>query len=264
MNRYIKWWHIGKLIFLGYVVCAILVSFFSDTLIYVPPKPTSFQPSASTIQLKINPETTISAVYLPNPQARYTVLFSHGNAEDLGTLAPFLNDYQAHGVSIFAYDYPGYGTSTGKPTEQNVFSAISVAYRYLTEVLKISPNNIIIHGRSLGCAPSIYLADYFPASALILESPFVSAYRVKTGIPLFPFDKYQNLKNSHLVKMPTLVMHGTQDKVVPFWHGQAIFDALKGYKQAYWAKGAGHRIMAYDSDKYWQTIAEFLKSKPEK
>lgn len=265
MNRFSQWWQFGKLLFLGYIVCAILVSFLSDSLIYVPPKPTSFQKSTVSLQLDINPETTISAVYLPNPQARYTVLFSHGNAEDLGTLQPFLHDYQAHGFSLFAYDYPSYGTSTGKPTEKNIFAAIATAYRYLTEVLKISPDNIIIHGRSLGCGPSIYLAARFPASGLVLESPFVSVYRVKTVLPLFPFDKYQNLNNIHQVKMPTLIMHGTQDSVAPLWHGQAIFNALEGYKQAYWVKGAGHNnIMAHDSSAYWKTIGHFLESKPQK
>ncbi len=264
VNTFAKWWHFAKLVFLGYIVCAIFISFFSDRLIYVPPKPTTFQKSADSLQLEINPETTISAVYLPNPQARYTVLYSHGNAEDLGTLKPFLYDYQAKGFSIFAYDYPGYGASTGKPTEKNVFAAITASYHYLTEVLKIAPGNIIIHGRSLGSGPSVYLAVYYPAAGLILESPFVSAYRVKTVLPLFPFDKYQNLNNIREVKMPTLVMHGTQDNTVPLWHGQSIFNALTGYKQAYWAKGAGHNIMIHDNLAYWQAISLFLKNKPEK
>lgn len=265
MNQFIKWWHLGKLLFLGYVICAILVSFLSDSLIYVPPKPTSFQKSADTIELAINPETTISAVYLPNPHARYTVLYSHGNAEDLGTLEPFLHDYQAHGFSIFAYDYPSYGASTGKASEKNVFAAIAAAYHYLTVTLKISPDNIIIHGHSLGCGPSIYAAGRFPAGGLILQSPFVSAYRVKTVLPLFPFDKYQNLNNINLVKIPTLIMHGTNDNVVPLWHGQTIFNALEGYKQAYWVKGAGHNnIMTHDNSAYWQTITHFLAKKPQK
>lgn len=264
MNRFIKWWQFAKLLFLGYIVCAILVSFLSDTLIYTPPTPTSFKKSASTLQLTINPETSINATYLPNPQARYTVLFSHGNAEDLGTLEPFLHTYQAHGFSIFAYDYPSYGASTGKPTEKNIFASIATSYFYLTETLKIAPDNIIIHGRSLGCGPSIYAASRFSASALILESPFVSAYRVKTVLPLFPFDKYQNLNNIEPLKIPTLIMHGTNDNVIPLWHGQAIFNALKGYKQAYWVKGAGHNnIMTSDNSGYWQTITHFLEKKPQ-
>lgn len=239
------------------------MTFFSDTLIYFPPKPSTFKKSAHTLALQLDSDTNISAIYLPTPHARYTILFSHGNAEDLGLLDPFLRYYQSQGYSVFAYDYPGYGLSKGKPSEKNSQAAITASYRYLTHTLNIPTENIIIHGRSLGCGPSIYLAEKYTAGGLILESPFVSVYRVKTVVPLFPFDKYPNLKRAHQVMMPTLVMHGTKDSIVPLWHGQTIFKALKGYKKAYWVPGAGHNdIIAQDNDKYWETIAHFLKNKP--
>ncbi len=258
-----KWWHYFKIAFLSYVCIAIFVSFYADKLIFYPPKPSTFQKSANTLALKIDSATTISAIYLPSPQAQYTVLFSHGNGEDLGLVDPFLHAYQAKGFSIFAYDYPGYGASTGAPSEGSSAAAITAAYLYLRDTLKIPTHNIIIHGRSLGCGPSIFLASEYAAGGLMLESPFISAYRLKTVIPLFPFDKYPNLSRIPQVKIPTLVMHGTQDKVIPLWHGQSIFKALTGYKQAYWVQGAGHNdIIAHDKEKYWQTISHFLKNKP--
>ena len=80
---------------------------------------------------------------------------SHGNAEDLGHIMPFLKRFHDQGFAIFSYDYHGYGTSTGKPSEKNVYADSDAAYHYLTTELRVSPNHIIVYGRSLGAALAI-------------------------------------------------------------------------------------------------------------
>src|SRR5215467_15450253 len=85
------------------------------------------------------------------------------------------------------------------------------AYEYLTRELKISSDRIIIYGRSVGSGPAVHLAARMPAAGLILQSPFVSAFRVLTRIPLLPFDKFPNYKEIARVRWPVLIIHGTHD-----------------------------------------------------
>lgn len=166
---------------------------FSDRIIFQPPA-SAYRDTGATVKLKSRDGVQISAVYLPNPQATYTILFSHGNAEDLGTLAFELEDVRAMGFSVLAYDYHGYGTSSGKPSEQNAYEDHEAAYDYLTQVLQVPADRIIAHGRSLGGAMAIDLASRKPVGGLIVESSFLSAFRVLTGYPIFPFDKFRNLE----------------------------------------------------------------------
>jgi abhydrolase domain-containing protein 17 len=102
----------AALIYAGVCLYAL---FFADSKIFLPP-PTSYQPSAELRQF-ISHGTPLTALYLPNPKAQYTILYNHGNAEDLGQIRPVLEDIRRSGFSVYAYDYRGYGTSAGKPSE---------------------------------------------------------------------------------------------------------------------------------------------------
>jgi Esterase/lipase len=135
---------------------------------------------------------TLSAVHLPNPQAVYTALFSHGNAEDIRDVAPLLNEIHESGFAVFAYDYRGYGSGDGVPTEENAYKDIDAAYAYVTGTLGVAPARIIAYGRSVGGGPAVDLASRKPLAGLIVESTFVTAFRVRTHIPILPFDKFRN------------------------------------------------------------------------
>lgn len=235
---------------------------FTDRIIFLPPA-TEFRDSSSTLKLRSRDGVTISAVYLPNPQASHTLLFSHGNAEDLGTLTPELESMRTLGFSVFAFDYHGYGTSGGKPTEQNSYEDIEAAYDHLTQVLKIPPNRIIAHGRSLGGAVAIDLASRKPVGGLVVESSFVSAFRVVTGYRIFPFDKFRNLDKIGQVRCPVLIIHGRQDEVIPFWHGESLFQAANQPKTNYWVEGAGHNnLKVVAGAKYIKALINFRDGLP--
>ena len=185
----------------------------------------------------------ISAVYLPNPAARFTLLVSHGNAEDLGDDRYWLENLRHAGFSVFAYDYEGYGTSEGKPSEKAAYEDEAAAYDYLAVNLKTAPDHIIIFGRSVGTGPATYIAARRPSAGLILQSPFVSAFRVLTRIPLLPFDKFPNGRHIRHVHCPVLIMHSHGDSIIAFWHGQKMFDLANQPKQAFWAQNADHNEM---------------------
>ena len=151
-----------------------------------------------------------------------------------------MESIKALGFSVFAFDYHGYGTSGGKPTEQNSYEDIAAAYDHLTQVLKIPPERIIAHGRSLGGAVAIDLAAKRPVGGLVVESSFVSAFRVVTGYRVFPFDKFRNLEKIRQVRCPLLIIHGREDEVIPFWHGERLFAQANEPKMSFWVEGAGH------------------------
>ena len=259
----LDWEFIGQLflkIIIIYGLITVLVYFTADFAMYPVPK-ASYRDTAQILKLSTSDGRKISAVYLENPNAKYTVLFSHGNGEDLGFLMPFLQSYREHGFSILAYDYHGYGTSEGRPSEKNTYLDIAAAYDYLTTQLKVAPHHIILHGRSLGSGPSLELASLFPVSGIILESPFLTAFRVVTKIPLFPIDKYRNNQKITRVKAPILVIHGMKDEVIPFWQGKKLYEMANEPKQFLPLENAGHNdITEVSGNLYWQAIEQFSKT----
>nr|WP_310484023.1 alpha/beta fold hydrolase [Chamaesiphon sp. VAR_48_metabat_403] len=217
----LTWW---KLVLSGlfiYTCFALYIFIRSDDLIFLP-QPASYQDTKDILKLPISNTENISAIYLPNSQSAYTLLYIHGNAEDLGDIRPILDRLQSWGFSVFAYDYRGYGTSNGKPSEANAYQDADIAYTYLTQQLKISPQQIIVYGHSIGGGSATELATKKPIAGLVLESTFTSAFRVIVPFPLLPFDKFSTLDKLPQIHSPILIMHGGADRVIPFQHGQLL------------------------------------------
>src|SRR5262245_29915318 len=249
-----------RFLILLYLGLAIYAWFFSDRQIFLP-QVSSYADSPEIIKLRSANGNMISALYLPNPAARYTLLLSHGNAEDLGDDREWLEELRHAGFTVLAYDYQGYGTSQGKATEKGTYEDENAAYDYLTGSLKTSPDRIIIFGRSVGTGPAVHLAARRPAAALILQSPFLSAFRVLTRIPLLPFDKFPNYKEIRQVRCPVMIIHGTRDEVIPFWHGQKLFDIAHSPKQFLPVPRAGHNDLdMVAGQKYLAALQSFSAS----
>jgi len=229
------------LLSLAFIYAAVLawVWWSSDRMIFLPPAP-SYPDSPDVLRLTTAGGERIAAVYLPNPEATYTLLFSHGNGEDLGYVLPLLPVLRELGFSVLAYDYRGYGLSEGRPSERNVYADIDAAYDYLTRQLKIQPERIILYGRSLGAGAAVDLAARKSVGGLVLESPFLTAFRVVTRIPVFPVDKFRNVDKIGRVRCPVLVMHGEADEIVPLWHGRRLFEAAPEPKTLVVIAGAHH------------------------
>ena len=234
-----------------YLVFVFVAAFLSDRMIFYP-QPSSYRDDARITKLKTAAGKTISAAYLPDPHAEFTILYSHGNAEDIGDLAPLLDELHDAGFAVMSYDYEGYGTSEGTPSERATYQDIDAAYAFLTQQQHVPPARIIVFGRSVGNGPAIDLASRQPVGGLIVQSGFTSAFRVLTRVPLLPFDKFRNLDKIKRVKCPVLVMHGKRDAVIPFYMGERLFAAAPGPKWAVWAPTAGH------NDFEWEARAQYL------
>ena len=173
------------------------------------------------------------------------LIFSHGNAADVRTSLPSLyalsEDLQ---VDLVVYDYPGYGFSTGQPSEQGTYRSIREVYDYL--ITEYSGSHLVLYGQSIGSGPSVDLAcdPTRPVGGLILHCPIASGLRViltemEGSAPWF--DIYRNLEKVKAVKCPVFVLHGTGDTIVPFDHGKKIFDVVKNVAHPpWWPKGADH------------------------
>lgn len=200
----------------------------------------------------------IAVLHLPNPNARFTLWFFHGNAEDLGDLEPFLLTLRDNGYAVFAFDYPGYGHSTGQPAEESLYTAARAARKHLRDVLRVPAERTLIYGRSLGSGPAVQMAVEERPAGLILQSAFVSVFRVVTRWPLLPFDQFKNLKKISRVTSPVLVMHGRADEVIPFRHGEALFAAANEPKRSFWVPGAMHNdFHGVAGRDYWTALREF-------
>src|SRR5439155_15195367 len=99
---------------LVYVAFALFAWFVSDHMIFQPPAP-SYRAGQLPIVMVATEGGSIATLHLPNPRAAITVLFAHGNAEDLGQIAPWLEELRRAGFAVLAFDYRGYGMSTGGP-----------------------------------------------------------------------------------------------------------------------------------------------------
>ena len=253
-------WSLLRLGLLIYLALCGYAFFFSDRLLFQP-GPASYEDSEAILKLPTPSGEEIAAIYLPNPEADFTILYSHGNGEDMGDMMFLFHELRVGGFAVFAYDYRGYGTSEGQPSEKRVYQDINTAYRYLTQTLEVPPERIIALGRSLGGGPSVDLAAREPLGGLILESTFTTAFRVMTRISILPFDKFANIGKLDRVNCPILVIHGTADNTIPQRHGQQLFKAAKEPKQAFWVEGAGHNnLWSVAGDRYLETIRAFARS----
>lgn len=174
-----------------------------------------------------------------------TVLFSHGNAEEIGGCAEYFEQVFCRevGVNCFLYEYSGYSRSTGFPSEANVYADAEAAYDYLREYCKIRPEQIVLYGRSLGSGPSIHLATKYrvPWRGLVLQSPILSCFRVAlpSGFTL-PGDMFVNVDKVGAIRCPVMVTHGHDDEIVPFEHGRTLYKKCPAAESFLWLPGAGH------------------------
>lgn len=254
----LSWKRVGKTLLFVYGFLLLYAMFWSDRIIFQP-QPSSYKDTKEIIKLTTSDGVKISAIHVVNTNATYTLLYSHGNAEDLGDLQPALEEVRDMGFSIFAYDYHGYGTSGGKPSEAAVYRDVDAAYDYMTGPLKIPPSRIIAMGRSVGNGAAVDLASRRPVAGLICESPFVTAFRVLTVVPIVPFDKFRNNAKIGRVKCPVLVMHGEADRVIPCWHGKKLFELANEPKRCLWVPKADHdNVMWVAGAEYLKTLKQFV------
>ena len=176
--------------------------------------------------------TQLHGWYVPHPEPRAEVLYCHGNGEHVALLAKRLQVLHSRiGVSVFAWDYRGYGRSKGKSHETNVIPDARAAQLWLAGRIGQQPDNILLMGRSLGGAVTVALAAEYPVRGLVLDRTFSCLTDAAAhNFPWLPvrlimrnrFSSAEKIRDYH---GPLLQTHGTDDEVVPFSQGRQLFEA---------------------------------------
>ncbi len=208
--------------------------------------------------------------YYRNPNARYTILFSHGNGGNVSVRTDLVQLLLQTGSSVLIYDYEGYGESVGLPSVEGICQDGVGAYKYLTNMAGVPSDTIVLYGESLGAGVSAYLTTKFECKALILQSGFASLKKIACEIfpllkiypdwlyPAPALDTASILSRKH---PPLLVLHGTKDALIPYSHAQFLFDRAVGQKKLVALPDTGHaNIFSSAPDEYIAEIKSFLAS----
>ncbi|GJQ67412.1 hypothetical protein Trydic_g8280 [Trypoxylus dichotomus] len=193
--------------------------------------------------------------------AKFTILFSHGNAVDMGHMSSF---YYGIGkwlnCNVFGYDYSGYGVSEGMATEKDLYADIDAAFAVLTTKYKVKPERVILYGQSIGTVPTVDLATRQQVGAIILHSALMSGLRVlcpNTSRTWF-FDAFPNIDKIEKVMAPTLIIHGKDDNVIDVSHGLRIYEKCPKAVEPLWVDGHGHDDVDCRCGAYLERLRVFV------
>lgn len=221
--------------------------------------------AVDTVRMWTRRGNVILGFHFRRADSTKTLLFSHGNSTDIGIMFHHLRDLCTNlQVDVFAYEYSGYGESTGVPSEADLYSDVEAAYHYLTHDCSVPDDQIICYGQSIGSVPSIDLASRTSVGGLILHSAMKSGlgviHEVKTT---YWFDVFQNAARIKRVNAPVFIIHGMQDTEIPFEHGLTLYEACppEVAYDPWWVKEAGHNDIEINHRMlYFENLARFLKA----
>ena len=234
-----------RILIFAYIGLAIALYFGQSNLVYMPSKDVIETPETlgikfEDIQIVTKDNVNLDAWFVPakddNLVGKGVILFCHGNGGNISNRLSYLPIFRDLGLSTLLFDYRGYGKSEGKPTEEGTYADVEAVWQYLTQEKQIPPQKIIIYGESLGGAIASYLAEKTTqpdgknsAGGLVLASTFTSiSDRASELYPFLPIRwlsrfSYNSIDRLPNIKIPVLLIHSTDDEIIPFTHGDRNF-----------------------------------------
>ena len=241
------WFRLLRILAVGYGCLVLFACSMADRLIFMPPRPSYSSEASALVMIPSASGNPVAAFHYPAQAGKPTVLYSHGNAEDIGQSITLYQAWKDLGWGVLAYDFPGYGRSPGRPSESGAEDAIDAAWTFLTDQQGLAPGDIVVVGRSVGSGPSVWLTRTKQPAALVLISPFTSTFAIHSPAQyLLPGNRFPNLKRIRRSEVPLLVIHGEADRVIPVSHGRELHAASpSSQKQFIGIPGAGHNDLFY-------------------
>ncbi|XVF81797.1 hypothetical protein PTKIN_Ptkin15bG0185400 [Pterospermum kingtungense] len=258
-----------------------VTSMVANKLAFFPPNPPSYRvvecegkllmkgvatrENVDILKVRTKRGNQVVAMYIKNPGAALTLLYSHGNAADLGQLYDLYNEISLRlGVNLLSYDYSGYGQSTGKPSEQNTYADIEALYRCMREKYGVKEEDVILYGQSIGSGPTIDLATRLHnLRGVVLHSAILSGLRVMHPVKRsYWFDIYKNIDKIPFVNCPVLVIHGIADEIVDWSHGRQLWELCKEKYEPLWVKEGNHCDLEVFPE-YIKHLKEFISAMEE-
>lgn len=205
-------------------------------------------------------KTTPASADRPAPAP--ALLFFHGNGELIDdvvdALLPFAGEL---GVTLLVVEYPGFGRSPGAPSKENIEAAAAAAWDHLAARPDVDAHRMVAMGRSLGGGPAAGLARVRAPAALILQSTFTDvgtmAARHSLVPPFLIRDRWRPVEGVRAFDGPVLVLHGREDRIVPFRHGEALAAARNGVR--FHPLPCGHNDCPPPGAAWWETVRGFLE-----
>jgi hypothetical protein len=237
------------------VVSAVLVGLlwaFQRRLVYLPddgpvPAAADAVPGGRDVRLTTADGLTLGAWFVPGPTADApAVLVANGNGGHRGLRAPLARALSGAGLGVLLFDYRGYGGNPGDPSEEGLALDVRAARSWLLEEARVPADRLLYYGESLGCAVVTGLAVEHPPAGLLLRSPFTDLAAV--GSELYPFlpvrlllrDRFPVAEQVARLAVPTTVVLGTADTLVPPAQSRSVADAAAGLHRLVEVPGAGH------------------------
>jgi len=256
----------------GLVVAIVLIRILENRFIYFPPRypegfvsPKDYGLQVEEVWMTAEDGVKLNAYFLARTSSPKTLLWFHGNAENIGFGLEQMKILANLGVNILELDYRGYGKSEGSPDEAGVYSDANAAYDYLVQTRRFQPKNIIIYGQSLGGAVAVDLAARRECGALIVQSSFTSVREMARRmfpIPLLeyvPKSRFDSLEKIRRIRAPILIVHGTRDETIPVSMGERLYQAAPEPKSFFAVEGAGHNdVFAVGGEQYLSRMRGFI------
>jgi uncharacterized protein len=222
-----------------YLVGGVALWYLQDTVFFHPKKLRAgdsfrFDGPHEEVNIPLNSSSILNFVkFFPadTSSTKGIVFYFHGNRENINRYAAASAYFTKHGYEVWMPDYPGFGKTTGKFSEERLYDDAHALYKLAAK--RFPAEQMIIYGRSLGTGVATELASNQACSRLILETPYYSLKEVAAAhFPMYPvhflvryeFPLYEYLQ---MVKMPVTIFHGTNDAVIPYKHSSRLKPLLK-------------------------------------
>jgi pimeloyl-ACP methyl ester carboxylesterase len=207
----------------------------------------------------------VEALFLPanegfHPQQQPVVIFGHGNGELIDYWLTALNGFRERGIGVLLVEYPGYGRSTGSPSEASIRIAMDSAYDRIASDSRVDRARIFGFGQSLGGGAICLLANDRSLRALILESTFPSLDIFTAGYwaPSFLLhDHFNSIATVARFSGPILVIHGRDDRLIPWEQGRRLAAASPG--STFKLYDCGHGCWDPKRLPFWRDAEPFLR-----
>jgi fermentation-respiration switch protein FrsA (DUF1100 family) len=222
-------------------------------------------PGVEAVRIETADDERLVAWHMPPPEGGPVFLFFDGNGGRPEAWERRWARIAEGGAGFLAVYYRGYSGSTGRPSETGLHLDARAGYDWLI-ARGYKPGDIVIHGLSLGTGVAVRLASERPARALILEAPFTAAVDVaQLRFPVLPVglimrDQFRSRDWIGDVNMPVLIGHGDADTVIPFEHGQRLYELANEPKRFVRMQGSDHVTLTRDG--FYEHIWAFLAEHP--
>ncbi|MGE5297348.1 MAG: alpha/beta hydrolase [Solirubrobacterales bacterium] len=265
--------YLGLVAVLVYAVFGLTLLFTQSRLLYHPFREVVLAPADrrlpyEEVVLRARDGVKLAGWHIPADDARFTVLFCHGNGGNLMHTLDAVGLFREMGLSCMVFDYRGYGDSEGKPTEAGTYLDARAAFDWLTQVKGVPAERIIVCGRSLGGAIAAHLAAEVQPAALAMEGAFTSYPDIGAHfypympVRLFARYRYDTLASVKQVRCPVLVVHSKDDELVPPAFGRRLFEAAGEPRQFAEISGSHNEGFLLSSDVYraaWTRWLDLVK-----